>query len=186
MVLSEAAAVPSSSSLACLGWFQESVTSEKSCCGTGSNRARGSHPSILTSSRFMTHNKKQRLPAQHLACCENEDMDTALALILTWSQSITQFPEMAANRDTCWADLFWTSHASLARPPHRPLQGSEAQFQHGVDRESVPPCTHEDGMKTAICCRACHTNSSTTEKAPRQPQRANISVGKMGDSPKPS
>lgn len=78
MVLSEAAVVPSSSSLACLGWFQESVTSEKSCCGTGSNRARGSHPSILTSSRFMTHNKKQRLPAQHLACCENEDMDTAL------------------------------------------------------------------------------------------------------------
>lgn len=138
MVLSQAAAVPSSS-LACLGWFQESVTSEKSCCATGSDRARGSHPSILTSSRFMTHNKKQRLPAQHLACCENEDMDTALALILAWSQSITQFPEMAANRDTCWADLFWTSHASLARPPHRPLQGSEAQFQHGVDRGSVHP-----------------------------------------------
>lgn len=110
----------------------------------------------------------------------------ALALILAWSQPITQFPEMAANHDTCWADLFWTSHASLARPPHRPLQGSEAQFQHGVDRRSVSPCTHEDGIKTAICCRTCRTNSSTTDKVPCQPQRANISMGKMGDPPKPS
>lgn len=167
------------------------VTSEQSCYETVT-QAGAPGPSSLTSSRFMTHNKMRRLLAQHLAhaCCKNEDMATALrscAVILAWSQPITQFPEMAANRDTCWADLFWTSHASPARPPHQPLRGSEAQLQHGVDRRrSMPLCTHEDLMKTAICCRTCHTNSSTTEKAPCQPPCANIAMGKMGDPPNPS
>lgn len=133
-------------------------------------------PLVHKSSRFMTHDRMQRLRTQHLAhsCCENEDMDTALpshAVVLAWSQPITQCPETAVNRDACWASLFWTSHASMPILPVRACR--DQRLSSSIEyKRSMPPCTHEDRMKTTICCRSCHTNTSTTGKVPCQPQRA--------------